>query len=147
MEVIVEIILDSLLMIPGVREAIAGLTGHLAPPFLITLLILWASGKFLKEDIAGKKFVLAVSDVLSDPDKKPLMGSELIPLVLLVEAILIATTYCAVFGYGVTWGQRVAFAAFGGFGSGLVAYCIATGLYDVGHGVAKHREIKKEKSK
>lgn len=142
-----DIIFEALLAIPGARDALAGLIGHLAPPFLIALLVLWASGKFLKEDLAGKKFALAVSEALSDPDKKPMLAADLIPLVLLIEAVAIGVVYCAVFGFGVSFLQRATFAIVGGIGSGLGAYCIAAGLYDVAHGVAKHREEKKEKSK
>jgi len=149
MEVIrmLEAVFQALLAIPGVLEAIGGLVGHLAPPFLIVLLVLWASGKFLKEDVAGKKFALAVSDALSDPDKKPVLSSELIPLVLCIESVLIGVVYCAVFGFGVSFLQRAVFAIVGGFGSGLAAYCVSAGLYDVAHGINKYREEKKEASK
>ena len=139
-------LLEKFLAIPGVKEAIAAIAGYLVPPFLIVLLVLWASGKFLKEDIAGKKFVLVMSDAFWNPDKKPLMDVELIPLVLFIEAVTLGVVYCAVFGFGVNFMQRTVFAIIGGFGSGLAAYCVSAGLYDLAHGYKKHRESKKEAS-
>lgn len=140
-----EAFVEGLLAIPGVREALAGLAGHLAPPFLISLIIIWASGKFLKEDIAGKKFALELSEAVKEQGGK--LDAELIPLLLLVEGVVLATTYCAVFGYGDGWVQRTTFAVVGGLCSGLAAYCVAAGLYDAAHGVLRHRDNKKEAHK
>ena len=127
---ILEIIVGSILQIDALRQ--------LVPPFVFLIAGLVGLGKILKEDAATPKIV--DGKVV----RPALIDIELIPVLLSVTAIAIATVYLAFDSIGMDLPVRVMYVALGGFGGGYLASSLAKGIYDDLHGVAKHREKKKE---
>jgi len=127
---ILEIIVGSILQIDALRQ--------LVPPFVFLIAGLVGLGKILKEDAATPK-------VVEGKVVRPaLIDVELIPVLLSVTAIAIATVYLAFDSFGMAMPVRVMYVALGGLGGGYLASALAKGIYDDLHGVAKHREKKKE---